>query len=98
MEITRNQYFCIGLVLLFIGIELRTIDSAVLTPEFTSILAKRSGSPVAAVNSVAEFLSPSKKPILQKTVHPPEWLGWVLLTIGCVAVFHALAMPKQAGA
>jgi hypothetical protein len=98
MEITRNQYFCVGLVLLFMGIEFRAIDSAVLTPEFTGILAQRSGSPVAAVNSVAEFLSPAKKPVLQKTVHPPEWIGWTLLTVGCVAVFHALAMPRQGGA
>ena len=98
MEITRNQYFCVGLVLLFMGIEFRTIDSAVLTAEFTGILAKQSGSPVAAVNSVAEFLSPTKRPVLQKTVHPPEWIGWTLLTIGCVAVFHSLAMPKQGGA
>ena len=97
MEITRNQYFCVGLVLLFLGIEFRAIDSAVLTPEFTNILLKRSGNPVAAVNSVSELLSPSQRPVLQKTVHPPEWIGWSLLTIGCVAVFHALAMAKPGG-
>ena len=30
MEFNRNQYFMIGLVLLFIGIELRVVDSFVL--------------------------------------------------------------------
>ena len=97
MEITRNQYFCVGLVLLFLGIELRAVDSAVLTPEFTNILLKRSNNPVAAVNSVSELLSTSQQPVLKKTVHPPEWIGWTLLTVGCVAVFHAMAMTKPSG-
>jgi hypothetical protein len=97
MDISRNQYFCIGLVLLFLGFEFRSVDSATLTPEFTRILAKQSGNPAAAVNSATDFLLPDSQPVLQKTVHPPEWIGWALLTVGCVAVFHAMAMAKSSG-
>jgi hypothetical protein len=97
MEITRNHYFCVGLVLLLLGIEFRVVDSAVLTPEFTGFLAKQTKHPVASVNAVTKVFLPDEKPIFKKTVRPPEWLGWTLLTIGCVAVFHAVVMPRPGG-
>ena len=37
MDITRNQYFLAGLVLLFLGLQFRLVESFVLTPEFTQI-------------------------------------------------------------
>ena len=61
MDITRNQYFFAGLLLLLVGIQLRLVDSADLTPEFTQFLAERTGHPVAAVNNVGQSLTPIGK-------------------------------------
>ena len=91
-DITRNQYFLAGLVLLFLGVEFRMIESITLTPEFTQFLAERTGHPLAAVNATTSTLPTSVKPTLKKTVCPPDWVGWSLLCVGAVLVLHSLAM------
>jgi hypothetical protein len=35
-------------------------------------------------------------PVPRKTVRPPQWLGWLMLSAGGVLVMHSLAMPKPA--
>jgi hypothetical protein len=30
-------------------------------------------------------------------IHPPEWIGWMLISLGSVLVLHSLAMPKGPG-
>ncbi|MBN2477141.1 MAG: hypothetical protein JXB62_21210 [Pirellulales bacterium] len=94
MEINRNQYFLAGLVLLFLGIQFRLVDSFVLTPEVTQFLAERSGHPIAAVNSTAQLFAPEAKPIVKKTVRAPEWLGWALASVGSVLILHSLGMKR----
>jgi len=94
MEINRNQWFLAGLVLVFLGLQFRLVDSFVLTPEVTQFLAKRTGHPVAAVNSSLQFFAPAVKPVIKKTVQAPEWLGWALLSLGGVLVLHSLGMRK----
>ncbi len=76
MDITRNQYFFAGLLLLLLGGQLRMIDTIDLTPEFTQFLAERTGHPLAAVNDVGQSLTQSEKPLVKKTVRPPDWIGW----------------------
>jgi len=93
MDITRNQWFLGGLVLVMLGLQFRMVESFVLTPECTKILAKQTGHPVAAVdNSMATLVGTPALPA-SKTVHPPEWLGWALLSIGAVMILQSLAMP-----
>ncbi|MBX3411287.1 MAG: hypothetical protein KF708_01115 [Pirellulales bacterium] len=90
VEINRNQYFLIGLVLLFLGIQFRLVDSVVLTPDFSRFLSQRFGQ--KATNPVA-FL-PAAGPAVAKTVRPPEWLGYSLMSIGSVLILHSLAMKR----
>jgi hypothetical protein len=97
MDITRNQYFFAGLLLLMLGLEFRLVDTADLTPEFTLFLAERTGHPIAAVNDVGQSLTSSDKPLIKKTVHPPEWLGWSLISMGAVLVLHSWGMKKAGG-
>ena len=97
MEITRNQYYLAGIVLLFLGIQFRMIDRIYLTPEFTQFLAERSGHPLAAVNAGAKSLLQTDRTAAKKTVVPPEFLGWLLISFGSVSILHSLAMPKPAG-
>ena len=94
MEVNRNQWFLAGLVLVFLGIQFRMVDSFVLTPEVTQFLAKRTGHPVAAVNAGTQFFAPAARPLFKQTVRTPDWLGWALLSIGSVLVLHSLGMKK----
>lgn len=94
MEINRNQFFLAGLVLLFLGIQFRMVDSAVLTSEFTTFLAARVGHPAVAAANAAESLTGADVKLPPKTVRPPEWLGWSLASIGSVLILHSLAMPR----
>jgi len=97
MEINRNQYFLAGLVLLFLGIQFRMIDSVVLTPEFTKFLAARSEHPVVAATNTMDAVMGTDIKLPPKTVRPPEWLGWSLASIGSVLILHSLAMNKPPG-
>jgi hypothetical protein len=91
MEITRNQYYLAGLVLLFLGIQFRMIDTVQLTPEFSQFLAERQGHPLAAVGTAGG------KATARSTYQPPEWLGWMLGSAGAVLVLHSWAMSKPSG-
>ena len=66
MDITRNQYFLAGLVLLFLGIQFRVIESFSLTPELTQFLAERTGHPLAAMNAASQTVTPDEKPMAKK--------------------------------
>ena len=97
MEINRNQYFMIGIVLLALGIQFRLIDSVTLTTEASQFLAKRFAAKKAepteiptAFLEVAEQAQVSPK----RTIKPPQWMGWALISMGGVLVLHSLAMPK----
>lgn len=93
----RNCYFLFGLVLFFLGVEFRLVDSMTLSPEVTMFLARKTGHPIAAVSSATQMFMPEQKPVLKKTLQPPEWLGWTLLSIGSVLILHSWAMPKPGG-
>ena len=99
MELNRNHYFVLGLVLLALGIQFRLVETYVLTPEFTAYLAEQTEHPVAAVNAAAASVSPDSKPLLNVKTQfkPPQWLGYSLLSIGAVLILHSMSMPKPAG-
>jgi hypothetical protein len=93
----RNHYFLLGLVLFFLGFEFRMVDSLSLSTEVTAFLARKTGHPMAAVTAVSQQLGADNKPAFKKSIRPPEWLGWSLLSIGSVLVLHSWAMPKPGG-
>lgn len=97
MEISRNQWYLAGLVLLFLGIQFRTIESVQFTPEFTQFLAERTGHPMAAVGVGAQTLLQADRPVVRTNYRPPEFLGWMLASLGAVMVLHSWAMPKPSG-
>jgi hypothetical protein len=97
MDITRNQYFLVGLVVLFLGVELLSVESFTLTSEFTMILAKQTNHPITKLTIVTETLANTEPPIPAKTIIPPEWVGWSLVSLGSVLVLHSWAMKKPGG-
>jgi hypothetical protein len=92
MELNRNQYFFLGLVILLIGVQLRMVSSYTLTREATKFLAERSQSSGAEATMMALSTDLGAGP--QKVIHPPEWLGWCLMSIGSVLILHSLAMKR----
>jgi hypothetical protein len=96
MDITRNQWFMAGLVLLALGLQFRMVDTIELTPEFTQFLAKQTGHPLAAVSTTAQSLTQSDAPMLKgKSIRPPDWVGWSLISLGAIMVLHSWAMPRS---
>lgn len=91
MEINRNQYFLAGLVFLLLGLQFRVINTVSLTPECAGFLAARiNGSPAAGSTTGAAPAAKAKS----KTFHPPEWIGWAMLSLGSVLILHSLAMKR----
>lgn len=100
MELNRNQYFLIGLVCLFIGMQLRTVESYVLNvpaSQFVSEkvrLVSRHGSP-EVIAALQEAPKAADIPVAaRRTVKPPVWLGWAFISVGVVMVLHSLAMKR----
>jgi hypothetical protein len=94
MDITRNQFFFAGLLCFLMGLQFRMVDSFELTPEFTQFLAERTGHPLASVGAATQNLTQSEKPHFKKTVRPPDWIGWCLMSVGSVLILHSWAMKK----
>ena len=95
MDVNRNQWFMAGLVLLFLGIQFRLVDSVVLTSECTQLLAEATGKSAKAADTSSPILQAFQRSApVKKTVTPPDWLGWVLLSVGLVISLQSLAMKK----
>lgn len=97
MELNRNQFFMIGLVVLLLGIQLRVVDSYTLNQRLADEIAKRrSPTPVSAsfASSNDPFVTPVVQPAFSRNLDPPGWLGWALISVGGVLICHSLAMRK----
>ncbi|TWT90695.1 hypothetical protein Mal64_10900 [Pseudobythopirellula maris] len=83
MEMNRNQYFFLAIILVLVGLQFRAVDAYVLTSDTTQFLAERlqRGAAVSATG-------------MKKVLQPPPWLGWCLMSVGAVLFFHSLAMKK----
>jgi hypothetical protein len=91
MDLNRNQFFFIGLVVLLLGLQVRYVSAYVLNPGATKFLAERTGQSPAATSVFAAF---GEATGARKVVQPPEWLSWCLISVGAVLCLHSLAMPK----
>lgn len=91
MDLNRNQFFFIGLMVLLIGLQVRYVSAYVLNAETTKFLAERTGQSTSAANT---FYAVAGSAGPRKVVRPPDWLPWCLISIGAVLCLHSLAMPK----
>jgi hypothetical protein len=93
MDLNRNQFFFIGLLVLMIGIQVRYVSAYVLNPEATRFLAERTGQSGSGLG--AFFSATAGTPAApRKVFNPPEWLSWCLISVGAVLCLHSLAMPR----
>jgi len=98
LDINRNQFFLAGVLVLLLGIQFRMVDSFVLNQKFAKMITKKQNRPVATASFSIQALLPANKPAPSRTVRPPDWLGYSLLSIGAVLVLHSMAMRKPEGA
>lgn len=94
MEMNRNQYFFVAVLLMLIGVQLRMVLSYELKPEVTRFLAARTQSetsPRGVFLNASQSLPVNLPP---KVVSPPDWLGWCLISVGAVLFFHSLTMKR----
>jgi len=94
MEINRNQWMMMGLVILAMGVQFRMVDSFVLNEKTTEIIAKRLHKNDMVANT---FMMPAldlPAPPSQRVIKPPRWLGFMMISVGAVLMLHSLAMPK----
>ncbi len=96
MEMNRNHYFGIGLLVLLLGLQFKFVDSFQLTEDTTKFLAKRfKKESIATTESPLVSLFGQANPsAMKKTVKPPKWIGWSLISIGGVLVVQSLGMRK----
>ena len=93
MDINRNQYFMVGLVILMLGIQFRLVDSFVLNEKCSRFIDQRLKKlPVASASPLVFLDAPSRA--RQQTIQPPKWLGWDLLSAGAVLALHSFAMRR----
>ena len=95
MDLNRNQFFLAGMIALLLGLQFMLAYEFVMTPECTKFLAEKTGHPMAAAIDTVDSLSPSEKTVAPpKKLHPPEWLGFLFVSVGSVLILHAMAMKK----
>ncbi|MEM9365636.1 MAG: hypothetical protein AAGD07_06535 [Planctomycetota bacterium] len=95
MQMTRNRYFLLGVLLILLGIQFRMVDSFVLNTPATEALSRvTKQTPMASTDSFSNFmLQVHPKPT--KRVHPPRWMGLAMIAVGTVLSLHAFAMPRH---
>lgn len=94
MDLNRNQFFMVGLLLVMLGIQMRMVDTIVLNAKATEFLAKRLPDKQATTIDRAQMYFAAQGPSPLRRVQPPKWIGYSLLSVGAVLVLHALSMKK----
>jgi|GEM_PF-746735 hypothetical protein len=96
----RHQLLMAGLVVLLAGAQLRLVQTFVFSESASPIIEEmmdRQPTGLAQTGS-----SDLDQPILatveaaarQYTLPIPDWMGWLLLSIGGALVLHCLALPR----
>jgi hypothetical protein len=94
MDIDRNRYFMFGVILFLLGLQFRLVDSFVLNESSTRALHKfAQSSKIADNNNMATSIYMDVG-APRKSVKPPNWVGFVLLTVGGVMSLHAMVLPR----
>ncbi len=103
MELNRNQYLMIGIVVLLLGVQFRMVESFVLNAEASQAIAARmlkadkenaEASVVPSYSQQPQVAAVAPAAAALRTITPPDWLGWCCISVGAVLVLHSLAMPR----
>ena len=89
----RNYYFVVGMVILLLGLQFRAVESFTLNEKTSHFISTKLKKGITAdPNSTPPTLAVSSPTV--RTVQPPRWIGFALLSVGGVLVLHSFAMRK----
>ena len=94
MELNRNQFFLAGLVILLLGLQFRAVESFTLNRECSQFIAARMPQKQAASTNPFASLTSGASPAPLRTISPPRWIGYALISVGAVLILHSLAMKR----
>jgi hypothetical protein len=96
MELNRNQFMMIGLLVLLLGLQFRMVDHFVLNAKATEIVEKKLNKNASSeITPQVQTAGGGSSPLVgNRMVKPPHWLGWCLVSVGGVLVLHSLAMRR----
>jgi hypothetical protein len=97
VEINRNQYFMLGLVIVMLGAQLRMVETFVLNEKASRFVAERLTPIMAEADGTSQPIMPALGPTPRRTIRPPGWLGFALMSVGAVLILHSLAMKRPGG-
>ena len=86
-----TRIFLLGVIIFFVGIQLRMVETFVLNERATKIVNKRTAAaqdqdPYAASYYDPYSLDGPLDTSEMREITPPRWLGWSFLSIGAVLV------------
>lgn len=94
LQPNRQVFLLAGAALLLVGGQLRAVESFVLRPETTRVLANYQSAP-PGVAPMRQMILDNTSP--RKTLTPPSWIGWACLTAGIVLTAHGFLSGVAAG-
>jgi hypothetical protein len=97
VELNRNQFFMFGLVFVLLGVQLRMVDTFVLNEKASRFLAERAWPAAIGGNPASQPILPAVGPTPNRTLHPPTWLGFAVISLGSVFILHSMAMKRPGG-
>ena len=94
MEFNRRHVLMLGVIVFVVGLQFRIFESVVLNERSSRFIAEKlkrvEAPPPQTFNNVLTTSTPI--PATKRTVKPPTWIGWAVLSVGAVLVLHSLAM------
>jgi hypothetical protein len=75
---------------MLIGLQLRAVDSFVLTQEASNFIAEKQRQAQLSNANPYDYqpVLLSAGPVPKRVVRPNRWLGWALLSVGAVMCLH----------
>jgi hypothetical protein len=88
----RHQILMAGCLVLALGAQFRLVQTYVFADSASSYIEPLVSfqQPAAEQVPAEEALSAARQYVL----HIPDWMGWLLLSIGGALVLHSLSIPR----
>ena len=92
VKINRSYLLLVGLVLFFLGVQFRLVESFTLSEGSSRFIAAQMGN--VPERTIAAWPDAAAR----KVVEPPNWLGLALMSVGSVLTLKSLSMGSGSAA
>lgn len=93
---SRERLLIIGIVILLLGIQFRRVETFVFNKPASAFIEKKITSKLRkdSVTSYTAYSDWSGTDVAMKSVEPPVWIGWSLVSVGAVMVLTSPCYRK----